>query len=153
MKAKMATKEHRSVIVHDAFVSTLRNMTTQEYLENNIVQHEWLTTKLFWDRNSAKIYLWTDSFRCLNEPFEWITNFFKWIVQAIQMDDNLFFKWIAKAIQMDDNFFKTDSPSRSNRWHFFFEWIARTGQKDTKSVWTAIHSKTANHKDVKNVLV
>ena len=32
----MATKEQRSVTIHDVFVNELWNVTTQEYLENNI---------------------------------------------------------------------------------------------------------------------
>ena len=35
MKAKMATKEQRSVTIHVAFVNKLWNLTTQVYLENN----------------------------------------------------------------------------------------------------------------------
>ena len=80
-------------------------------------------------------------------------NFLEWIARAIQKDDNFFqtdsravwtddnfFEQIARAVQMDDNFCWTDSLSRSNGWHFFFERIAGAvgmDLRDTKSVWTA----------------
>ena len=75
--------------------------------------------------------------------FEWIAlairtdynNFLKRISQAVRGDDNKFFpnrqpkpfkrmtfflERIAQAVQTDDNFFRTDSPSRSNGWKFFW---------------------------------
>ena len=51
MKVKMATKEQRSITVHDRFVNKLHNIRDQE---NN---RSWLEMKWFWDGNSAKIYL------------------------------------------------------------------------------------------------
>ena len=39
------------------------------------------------------------------ELFEWLTNFFEWIAQAVQSDAN-FFKWIARSVRMDAKFFE-----------------------------------------------
>ena len=57
--------------------------------------------------------------------------FFEWIALAIRTDYNNFLKRISQAVRGDDNFFQTDSPSRSNGWHYFFlERIAQAVQTD-----------------------
>ena len=55
--------------------------------------------------------------------------FFEWIALAIRTDNNVL-KRISQAVQGDDNFFQTDSPSRSNKWHFCLEQIAQAFQAD-----------------------
>ena len=146
MKAKMATKEQRSVTIHDVFVNKLRYVHDLE--NNRLVQHQWVAS----DENLMVLGLKLGWNLCLNvaSVARTVTNFFfEWIPRTAWMDDNCFqtdspshwnrshfpFEWIAQAVQMDDNFFPTDSPSRSNGWQFFDEqFIPRAVQTDTKSV-------------------
>ena len=151
MKAKMATKEQRSITIHDVFVNKLRSVHDLE--NNRLVQRKWVASdemvlglKLGWNL-------------CLNVALvaRTVANFFfERISRAAWVDDNFFqtdspsrsnrshfpFEWIAQAVQTDDNLFWTDSPSHSNGWQFFDEQIPRAVQTDTKSV-----QKTANRKE------
>ena len=86
--------------------------------------------KWFWDGNSAKISRVKFIFEQIGSVPPTVDNFFfEWIALAIRMDNN-FLKRISQAIRGDDNFFQTDSPSRSNGWHFFLERIAQAVQTD-----------------------
>ena len=147
----MATKEQRSVTIHDVFVNKLRSVHDLE--NNRLVQREWvasdemfLVLKLSWNL-------------CLNVALvaRTVANFFfERIARATWMDDNCFqtdspshskgshlsFKRIAQAVQMDDNFFRTDSPSHSNGWQFFYE-----RKPQGRSNGYQICSKTANRKE------
>ena len=113
-----------------------KNFVTVRDLEKQIVGREWLATKWFWDGNSAKIYLWKDSFSRSNGRqilFERISRavrtnnkFSNAYPKPFERMGTIFFKRIAQAVWTDDNFFWTDTPSRSNGYQ--------------------IRSKTANHK-------
>ena len=127
----MATKEQRSVTIHDAFVNKLRNMTTQEYLEtdrsfNASGQRQncfGMETGLkFIFEQIALVARTVDSF------------FFEWIAQAVRTDSNFSngqpkpFEWMAinfleqmsEAIQMDDIFFSNRQPKLFERVTIFF---------------------------------
>ena len=49
MKAKMATKEQRSITIHDAFVNKLRSVHDLENITDWFNASEWLAMKWFWD--------------------------------------------------------------------------------------------------------
>ena len=92
-----------------------KNFVTVRDLEEQIVGREWLATKWFWDGNSAKIYLWKDSFSRSNGR----QILFERISRAVRTN-NKFFKRISQAVRTDGyNFFQTDSLSRLNGWQFF----------------------------------
>ena len=139
----MATKEQRSVTIHDVFVNKLRSVHDLE--NNRLVQREWVAS----DEMFLRLKLgWN---LCLNVALvaRTVANFFfEWIARATWMDDNCFqtdspshskgshlsFERIAQAVQMDDNFFWTDSPSHSMDDNFFMNENPKAVQTDTKSV-------------------
>ena len=96
MKAKMATKEKRSIAIQDAFVNKLRSVHDLE--KNRLVQREWVASdemvlglKLGWNLclNVALVAQTVTNFffeRIKSEPLEWMTIVFKRIAQAIWKD-------------------------------------------------------------------
>ena len=72
-----------------------KNFVTVRDLEKQIVRREWLATKWFWDGNSAKIYLWTDSFSRSDGRqilFERITLFSNGYPKPFERMSTIFFK-------------------------------------------------------------
>ena len=178
MKVKMATKEQRSITVHDRFVNKLHNIRDQE---NN---RSFATSGQRWNGFGMETQL-KFIFEQIGSVPPTVDNFFfEWIALAIRTDNN-FLKRISQAIQGDDNFsniqpkpskqmtifFGTDRTSCSNGRQFFsnrqpkpfkwmkifFERIPRAIQTDTKSVqkWQNIFQgqSAGNHAGAPNVNV